>query len=128
MFLPHKSDNGLQPFEYYPAAAGTYEIGQMLNVADGKLTAITEASKVTPAYVSMGQGDLADGDVLPVIRVNHEMVFATTLSAETAGAKLGALLEVSAGGKEVDGAAAGTFEVTYAEDTAAGSVIHGRFK
>lgn len=128
MFLPHKSDNGLQPFEYYPAAAGTYEIGQLLNVTDGKLAAITAASKATPAYVSMGQGNLADGDVLPVIRVNHEMVFQTTLSAETAGAKLGALLEVSAGGKEVDGAAAGTFEVTYAEGTAVGSVIHGRFK
>lgn len=128
MFLPHKSDNGLQPFEYYPVAAGTYEIGQLLNVTDGKLVAVDAASPTTPAYVSMGQGTLADGEVLPVIRVNHEMIFATTLSAETAGAKLGALLEVSVGGKEVDGAAAGTFEVVYAEDTAAGSVIHGRFK
>lgn len=128
MFLPHKSDNGLQPFEYYQAAAGTYEIGQLLNVADGVLTAITAASKVTPAYVSMGQGTLTAGDVLPVIRINHEMVFQTTLSAETTGAKLGALLEVTAGGKEVDGAAAGTFEVTYAEGTAAGSVVYGRFK
>lgn len=128
MFLPHKSDNGLQPFEYHPAAAGTYEIGQMLNVTDGKLAAIEAACKTTPAYVSMARGTVADGEVLPVIRVNHEMVFATTLSAETAGAKLGALLEVSAGGKEADGAAAGTFEVTGAEGTAAGSTVYGRFK
>lgn len=128
MFLPHKSDNGLQPFEYYAAAAGTYEIGQLLNAVDGKLTPIAEASTTTPAYVSMGQGALADGQLLPVIRINHEMVFQTTLSAETAGAKLGAKLQVSAGGKEVDGAAAGTFEVTCAEGTAASSVVYGRFK
>ena len=128
MFLPHKSDNGLQPFEYYPAAAGTYEIGQLLNVTNGKLVAVAAVSTTTPAYVSMGQGTLADGEVLPVIRVNHEMIFATTLSAETAGAKLGALLEVSAGGKEADGAANGTFEVTGVEGTAAGSTVYGRFK
>ena len=128
MFLPHKSDNGLQPFEYHPAAAGTYEIGQMLNVTDGKLTAISAVCKTTPAYVSMARGTMADGEVLPVLRVNHEMVFATSLSADTANAKLGAMLEVSAGGKEVDGAAAGTFEVTYAEGTAAGSAVYGRFK
>lgn len=128
MFLPHKSDNGLQPFEYYPAAAGTYEIGQLLNVTDGKLAAINAASKTTPAYVSMGQGTMADGDVLPVIRVNHEIIFETTLSAEAANAKLGSLLEVSAGGKQVDAANAGTFEVVYIEGTAANSIVHGRFK
>lgn len=128
MFLPHKSDNGLQPFEYYPAAAGTYEIGQLLNVADGKLAAITEASKTTPAYVSMGQGTLTAGEVLPVIRVNHEIIFETTLSAEAAAAKLGSLLEVSAGGKQVDATAAGTFEVVYIDGTAANSIVHGRFK
>lgn len=127
MFVPHKSDNGLQPFEYYPAAAGTYAIGQLLNVSDGKLTAVAAASPTTPAYVSMGQGDLADGDVLPVIRVNHEMIFETTLSAEAADAKLGTKLQVSAGGLQVDATAAGTFEVVHIEDTAAGSTVHGRF-
>lgn len=128
MFLPHKNDTGLQPFEYYPAAAGTYEIGQMLNMADGKLTAVTAASTTTPAYVSMARGEMAEGDVLPVIRVNNRMIFATTLSAEAANAKIGSKLRVSADGKQVDAGAAGTFEVTYIEGTAADSVVHGRFQ
>lgn len=128
MFLPHKSDNGLQPFEYYPAAAGTYEIGQLLNVSNGQLVAVSAASNTTPAYVCMAKATVEDGEALPVIRVNHEMIFATTLSAEAANAKLGTKLQVSAGGTQVDGAAAGTFEVTYIEDTAKDSVVHGRFQ
>ena len=128
MFLPHKSDNGLQPFEYHPAAAGTYEIGQMLNVNNGQLVAVETASTKTPAYVSMGQGVFVAGDVLPVIRVNPAMIFETTLSSEAADAKLGSKLQVSAGGKQVDAAATGTFEVVYIEDIAAESIVHGRFQ
>lgn len=128
MFLPHKSDNGLQPWEYYPAAAGTYEIGQMLNVSNGQLTALSAASETTPAYVCMGRATVEAGETLPVIRVTRDMIFESTLSAEAAAAKLGSMLEVSAGGLQVDATAAGTFEVVYIEDTAAGGVVHGRFQ
>ena len=128
MFLPHKSDNGLQPFEYYPAAAGTYEIGQLLNVSNGKLVAVSNASTTTPAYVCMAKATVAADEVLPVIRVNHEIIFATTLSAEAADAKLGSKLQVSAGGLQVDAAATGTFEVTAIEGTAAESTVYGRFQ
>ena len=126
-FLPHKQEKGVQGWEYLPAAAGSYEVGQMLSVSGGKVGAISAAMKTTPPYVSMAKKTVTDGENLPVMRVKQDTVFKTTLTAETAGAAVGAKLEVSTGGLGVDGTAAGTFEVNYAEGTAAGSVVTGRF-
>lgn len=128
MFEFHKTDTGaVAPFEYIPAAAGTYEVGQLLNVTSGKLAAISAASKVTPPYLCMGNKTVADGDLVPVVRVNRGTIYKTILSAEATAATVGSKLEISAGGKEVDAAAAGTFEVTCIEGTAAGATVYGRF-
>lgn len=127
MFVPHQSDNGLQPHEYYPAAAGSYKVGQMLNLSNGKLTAVVAASTKTPQYVSMAKKELADGEILPVLRVTKDMVFETTLSAAADAVAIGSKLQVSAGGLEVDTAAAGTFELLQIEGTDIGSVVRGRF-
>lgn len=128
MFRPHMSNNGaVLPFEYLPAAAGSYEAGQLLNVTGGKLTAIGAACKTTPAYLCMGKHTVADGENLPVTRVSDDMIYETELGAEAADATVGTKLEVSAGGLTADAAAAGTFEVVFLEDTAAGSVVRGRF-
>ena len=127
MFVPHQSDNGLQPHEYYPAAAGSYEVGQMLNFSNGKLTAVAAASNTTPQYISMAKATLADGEILPVLRVTENMVFETTLSAAADGVTIGSKLQVSAGGLEADSAAEGTFELLQIEGTDIGSVVRGRF-
>lgn len=128
MFEFHKNDTGaVAPFEYLPAAAGEYEAGQLLTVSGGKLAAIAEASNKTPPYLCVGNKTVADGELLPVVRVNATTIYKTALSAEAAAATIGTKLEISAGGKEVDGAAAGTFEVTYIEGTDAGAVVYGRF-
>lgn len=128
MFEFHKTDTGAAaPWEYLPAAAGTYEVGQLLNVADGKLTAVDAAQTTTPPYLCMGNKTLADGEILPVVRVSDDAIYMTKLSAEAAAAKVGTKLQVSAGGKEADAAAEGTFEVTALEGTAAGDTVYGRF-
>lgn len=127
-FLPVKSDTGAAtPWEYLPAAAGTYQVGQLLNVTGGKLTAITSASTVTPPYVSMRSGTVADGEIIPVVRVGSDAIYETTLSAAAASAKVGTKLEVSAGGLEADAAASGTFEVVALDGTAKGDVVRGRW-
>lgn len=129
MFSFYKTDTGaVAPFEYLPAAAGTYEPGQALNVVDGKLTAIDAATKTTPPYLSMTGKTVEDGDIIAVVRVSDDTIYKTTLSADAAAAKVGSLLEVSAEGKQVDAAAAGTFEVVAIEGTTAGSTVYGRFK
>ena len=129
MFIPHKSDVGAtRPWEQLPAAAGTYQVGQLLKISGGKLAAITAPEKTTPPYVCMSNITVADGENVHVQRVSTDVIYETTLSAEAAAAAVGSMLEISAGGLQADAAAAGTFEVVYIEDTAAGSTVQGRFK
>ena len=127
MFYPKNLNGVLQPWERLPAAAGTYQAGQLLNAADGVVKPVAAASATTPGYLCVADVTLAQGDLLPVARIVKDEIYVSQLSTETAGAKVGAKLQVSAGGLQVDGAAAGTFEVVWAADTAAGSEVHGRF-
>lgn len=129
MFSPHKSDTGaVLPWEYIPAAAGTYEAGHLLQVSGGKVAALSAASKTTPPYLCMGNVTVEDGDTIPVSRVTRDMIYETQLSAAAAAATVGTMLEVTAGGKEVDAAAAGTFEVVAIDGTAIGDTVYGRFQ
>ena len=129
MFTVYSHDTGArQPWEYLPAAAGTYKAGQALSVTDGNVAPIEAALKTTPPYICMADVTVAAGQSVPVIRVTKNAIYSTTLSADAAAAKTGALLQISAGGLAVDGAAAGTFEVVDVEGTTAGSVVTGRFQ
>ena len=128
MFSPHKTDTGaVLPWEYMPAAAGTYQAGQLLNAKNSSLTPVSAASTTTPGYLCMANITVTAGQLVPVTRIQHTAIYETQLSAEAASAAEGTKLQVSAGGLQVDAAAAGSFEVTYIEDTAAGSMVRGRF-
>ena len=128
MFSPHKTDTGaVLPWEYMPAAAGTYQAGQLLNAKNGSLTPVSAASPTTPGYLCMANITVTAGQLVPVTRIQHTAIYETQLSAEAAGAAEGTKLQVSAGGLQLDAAAAGSFEVTYIEGTAAGSLVRGRF-
>lgn len=129
MFSPHKNDTGaVLPWEYLPAAEGTYEAGQLLQVSNGKLAALSAATKTTPPYLCMGNITVESGDELPVTRIDKDTIYAVELSAAATAATVGTMLEVSAGGKEVDAAAVGTFEVVAMEGTAIGDIVYGRFQ
>lgn len=127
MFTVFKSDNGLQPWEYFQAAAGEYHVGQMLKVDGGVLKPLGAASTTTPAYICQAEKTAAEGEQLPVIRVTRNKIYKTTLGAAAADAKVGSKLQVCGDGLTVDAAAAGTFEVTYIEGTAQGDTVCGRF-
>lgn len=128
MFSPHKTDTGaVLPWEYMPAAAGTYQAGQLLNAKNGSLTPVSAASPTTPGYLCMANITVTAGQLVPVTHIQHTAIYETQLSAEAADAAEGTKLQVSVGGLQVDAAAAGSFEVTYIEDTAAGSMVRGRF-
>lgn len=129
MFLPHKSDTGAhQPWEWLPAAAGTYKVGQLLNVSGGQLVPVEGASTTTPAYLCQADVTVDGGKTVPVQRVTGSYIYETQLSAAAEGAAIGIKLQVSAGGLQADAAAAGTFEIVEIEGTAAGSTVRGRFK
>lgn len=127
MFIPKKMGASVRGWEYLPAAAGSYKVGQLLNAAGGKLSTITAASATTPGYVCMAETTVTEGAVIPVQRIARDEIYVTSLSVDTAAAAIGSKLQVSAGGLQVDGAAAGTFELTYVDGTAAGSEVWGRF-
>lgn len=128
MFSPHKTDTGaVLPWEYMPAAAGTYQAGQLLNAKNGSLTPVSAASTTTPGYLCMANITVTAGQLVPVTRIQHTAIYETQLSAEAADAAEGTKLQVSAGGLQVDAGATGSFEVTYIEGTAAGSMVCGRF-
>ena len=129
MFVPHMNDTGaVQPCEYYAAAAGTYKLGQLLKMEGGKLTAVTEASTKTVPYLCMGNKTVADGEILPVVRVSRNEIYETQLTADAAEAKPGSMLQISAGGEGVDAGATGTFEITAMEGTGKDAFVLGRFQ
>ena len=130
MFVLVKSNTGaMLPWEYLGAAADTYQAGQMLTVTGGKLTKLSAASTTTPPYLCMADVTAADGQVIPVIRVDGDFIFETTLKAAASGAVIGTKLQVEADGLTASkpSAGSGTFEVVYLEGTAAGNVVRGRF-
>lgn len=126
MFTVHKHDSvGITPWEYLPAAAGEYKVGQALNVADGQLAA-TGAIATTPAYICMAEKTVKAGEILPVIRVRHDLVFESQLSAEKTDLAIGDKLSIAADSLTA-AAEAGTFEVVGFEDTGKGAKVYGRF-
>lgn len=129
MFIPNKTDTGhVQPWEYFPAAAGSYKVGQLLNMDGGMLNAIAAAQTTTPPYLCMAEITAEEGESIPVTRVRTDTIYDTRLSAAAPDAAIGTLLEISAGGEEVDGAAEGSFEITYLDSTEAGAMVSGRFR
>lgn len=128
MFYPKNMTGAQVGWEYLPAAAGTYKAGQLLNATGGTLVPVSAASKTTPGYLCMADVTVEAGQTLPVQRIQKGDLYVTALSAEASAAKMGSLLQVSAGGLQVDAAATGTFEVTYLEGTAAGCEVCGRFQ
>ena len=130
MFLPVKSNTGaMLPWEYLGAAADTYQAGQMLTVTNGKLAKLGAASTTTPPYLCMADVTTVAGQVIPVIRVDGDFIFETTLKAAASGAVIGTKLQVEADGLTASkpSTGSGTFEVVYLEGTAAGNVVRGRF-
>lgn len=128
MFIPVKSDvGGVLPWEYLPAAAGSYKAGQLVKVVEGKAAAISEAMTAMPAYLCMSDKVCQDGELLPVTRISMNHIYETTLAAAAEGTEIGDKLQVAAGGMSADAGAAGAFEVVSMEGTDQGDYIRGRW-
>ena len=85
MFVPHKNAAGnVIPWEYLPCSAITPKIGMALTQSSGNLAIATGTT--APPYISMCEKDSActAGDIIPVIRVDHDTIYETTNSASFA--------------------------------------------
>ena len=129
-FLIHTTDDGrIPPFEYLPAAAITPKIGMALTQSDGNLAIATGTTK--PSYICMTQRDaaLTAGDIIPVIRVEPDIVFETEFSAAASSIKIGnkVTLHASDGMSVTATTTNGVAEIVYMDGTVSGSMCRVRF-
>ena len=130
MFLLHSTDDGrVPPIEYLPCSAITPKAGTALVQSSGNLAIATGTTK--PTYISMIDRASActAGDIIPVIRIDPDMIFETSFSASAADVKLGqkVTLHASNGGQVTATTTSGVAEVVYMDGTASGSMCRVRF-
>lgn len=128
-FKIHKiDDNRVCGIEYLPCAAITPKVGLALYQSGGNLT--TATGTTAPTYISMCEKDSActAGEIIPVIRVNKDMVFETTFSAAATSIKIGSKVTINTDGAQVTATTTdGVAEVVYMDGTASGSMCRVRF-
>lgn len=133
MFVPHKNAAGnVIPWEYLPCGAITPKIGMALVQSSGNLAIATGTND--PAYISMCEKDSActAGDIIPVIRVDHDTIYETSNSASFASIKKGdkVTLHASSGLQVTATTTNGVAEVVDFDDAAAagaGGKVYVRF-
>jgi hypothetical protein len=131
MFKLHSYDGSAKVagIEYLPCSAITPKIGMALVQSSGKLAIATGTT--APTYISMCEKDSActAGDIIPVIRVNHDMIFETTFSADPASVNLGdkVTLHASSGLEVTATTTSGVAEVVYKDADASGAMCRVRF-
>jgi hypothetical protein len=133
MFVPHKNAAGnVIPWEVLPCSAITPKIGMALTQSSGKLAIATGTT--APTYISMVEKDsaCAAGDLIPVIRVDHDTIYETTNSASFASINKGdkVTLHASNGLQVTATTTNGVAEVVDFDDVAAsgtGGKVYVRF-
>lgn len=129
-FMLHSTDDGRIPsLEYLPCSAITPKVGMALTQSSGNLAIATGTTK--PTYISMVEKASActAGDIIPVFRVDPDMIFETSFSASAADIKIGnkVTLHASSGMQVTATTTSGVAEVVYMDGTASGSMCRVRF-
>lgn len=128
-FKVHSTDDGRVPgIEYLPCGAITPKVGMALTQTAGNL-AIASGS-VKPTYISMCERETAcaAGDIIPVMRVQPDMIFETTNQAAFTSIKLGDKVTLHTDGLQVTATTtSGMAEVVGIDGTAVGGTVRVRF-
>lgn len=130
MFLLHSTDDGRVPsIEYLPCSAITPKVGMALTQTTGNLAIATGTTK--PTYISMVEKASActAGDIIPVFRIDPDMIFETSFSASASSIKLGdkVTLHASSGAQVTATTTSGVAEVVYMDGTSSGDMCRVRF-
>ena len=102
MFVPHKNAAGNAiPWEYLPCGAITPKVGMALVQSSGNLA--IASGTTAPTYLSQIGKDSActAGDIIPVIRVDHDTIYETTNQASFASIKRGDKVTLHTDGLQV---------------------------
>ena len=130
-FKPYSTaDGAVIPWEYLPVAAITPKVGMALYESSGNLTTAAGANVAT--YISMVEMTSAAtaGEKIPVIRVQKDHVYESTLAAGSTLA-VGATTDIASGGLTVaaSGSSGSNVEVISFPDgkKTAGARVRVRF-
>ena len=128
-FLIHSTDDGrVLPWEYLPAGAITPKVGMALTQTSGNLALASGTTK--PTYISMREQDtaLTAGDLIPVVRVQPDVIFETELSAEGTSLKVGNKVTIATDGLRVTATTSdGIAEIVEILGTEIGDKVRVRF-
>lgn len=130
-FLPYSYDDGQpRPWEYLPAGNITPKVGLGLVQSSGVFAVAGATAK--PTYISMAEygSAVASGTLIPVIRVDHGIVFETTNTAAMSGVNIGQSVTTSDGLKVTATTSSGVAEVISYDGKAsagAGGKVRVRF-
>lgn len=128
-FLIHSTDDGhALPWEYLPCSAITPKVGMALTQSSGNLA--LASGTTAPTYISMTERDTActAGDLIPVVRVQKDTVYETTLAASGASLKVGDRVTLHTDGMQVTATTtSGVAEIVEIIGTAIGGKVRVRF-
>lgn len=128
-FILHSTGDGrVPPLEYLPCGAITPKLGMALTQSGGNLTKATGST--APTYISMTDKDaaVAAGGIIPVIRVEKDMIFETAFTAAATGVQLGNKVTLADTALGVTATtASGVAEVVYMDGAASGDLCRVRF-
>lgn len=128
-FKIHKVDDGHNlPYEYLPCSAITPKIGLALVQTGGNLTLCSATA--TPTYISMIEKNAAcaAGDIIPVVRVEKDVIWETEATAAMTAVTIGSKVTLSADGMGVTATTtSGVAEVVDMDGTAIGDKVYVRF-
>lgn len=111
-FMIHSVDDGRVPtFEHLPASAIVPEIGMALSMAGGVLVKATGTA--APTYISMCQKEAAceEGDIIPVIRVQPDIIFGASSEEDMAAVSIGDKVTIADDAMGVTATTGGAAEV-----------------
>lgn len=121
-------DNRVLGLEYLPCSAITPKVGMALVQTSGNLA--LASGTTAPTYISMCERDTActAGELIPVVRVQKDIIFGVPAQAAMTSVKLGDKVTIHTDGLQVTATtASGVAEVVGMDGTAAGSTVLVRF-
>lgn len=128
-FLVHSTDDGRVPgIEYLPCSAIQPVVGMALLMSGGNLALASAAN--APTYLSMVEAKekKTAGDIIPVQRIQEDVIYETTFSVAATAIKPGMKVTLAADGLQVTATTdSGVAEVVWMEGTAQGSRVRVRF-
>lgn len=125
-FLIHSVDDGHVPaWEYRPCDDITVTVGMALAFSSGHLVKATGTT--APTHISMVNATVStDGDLIPTIRVTHDIIFETTCAADNSASAVGSKVTLHTDGAQVTATTtSGVAEIVEIVSTASASPFGG---